>query len=352
MGYSAENIENTERFNLSLTKVEASLREKIRHYLKIAAKIEAYLSRKPSEWGRFQIEFNQEVDNIFRDIMHFEKENHANNSAEKAIKLKKLFINRLRKIFLKGAYNKWSLDKPYGYAGDFRIIDDIYQNVPITTGFNRLFDNYFQMSAISVAVRNRKNDFKRMLVDFINERKNCPLRIMDLASGPCRDIKEILCSNNLENHSVVFDCYDHEPRALQYAQGLLAGFENINFIQENALRIAAVKDITSLIPQKYDFIYSTGLFDYLNHKISLRLIKNLKQLLNDNGILAISNVREKYSNPSMHYMEWVGDWNLVYRCDEEFRSVFLEAGFADNELNVQYEQQGVMQYIIATQRGK
>ena len=46
-------------------------------------------------------------------------------------------------------------------------------------------------------------------------------------------------------------------------------------------------------------------------------------------------------------MEWVGDWNLIYRDDDSFRKIFIESGFKENELDFQYEQQGILQYIIA-----
>ena len=85
---------------------------------------------------------------------------------------------------MRGECINWSFRKPFGYAGDFKIIDMIYLNNPLTSGFERLFDNYFQMSSIAVAVRNRKEDFKRMLLDLIKERNGQKLRIMDLASGP------------------------------------------------------------------------------------------------------------------------------------------------------------------------
>jgi len=47
-------------------------------------------------------------------------------------------------------------------------------------------------------------------------------------------------------------------------------------------------------------------------------------------------------------MEWAGDWNLVYRDEEEFKCIFKEAGFTDDQLKIQYEQQGIMQYMIAS----
>lgn len=327
--------------------MELSLRTKLKLYKRRAFEIESYLSKKPREWGKFQSEFNSEVNSIFRDIMNFEKENFSIGQEEKVYKLKKIFINRIRELFLKGVYNKWSLRKPFGYAGDFKIIDDIYQNRPTTNGFVRLFDNYFQMSAISVAVRNRKEDFKRLITNFINNRQNCNLRVMNLASGSGQELKEILSSDIALYKNTTFDCYDNDERAIKYAKALLIGYSNVNFIKENAMRIAFRKDVYSIIDKKYDFIYATGLFDYFSERVAIALVRNLKKLLSPNGVLSISSVRDKYSNPSVHYMEWVGDWNLVYRDDEEFKKIFLEAGFRDNELRVQYEQQGIMQYIIA-----
>jgi len=333
--------------NFGINEMKGSFRKRIKLYLKRAQEIESYLIQKPKEWGRFQSEFNEKVDEIFRDIMNFEKVNFAAGNEGKVYKLKQMFISRFRALFVRGDYGTWSFRKPYGYAGDFKIIDDIYQNYPVTLGFNRLFDNYFQMSAISVGVRNRKNNFKRIITNFIKKRGNSTIRIMDLASGPCRDIKEILSDNTVYSKKVIFDCYDHDKHAIKYAKKLLKGHTNVNFIQENAVRIALKKDIYKMIDKKYDFIFSTGLFDYCSERISIGIINNLKKLLNPKGILAISDVRDKYSNPSVHFMEWAGDWNLVYRDDDSFRKIFINAGFKEDEMDIQYEQQGIMQYIIA-----
>jgi len=342
--------EDAMTFNLGMNSVEASLRTRIKLYKKRAQEIEHYLLKKPDDWGRFQNEFNAEINGIFRDIMNFEKVNLGKGCEEKVQKLKRIFINKIRGLFLKGVYIGWSLSKPFGYAGDFKIIDYIYQNNPTTTGFDRLFDNYYQMSTICVAVRNRKEDFKRLLSDFINERRNRPLRVMVLASGSCRELKELFITKSLLNEDVIFDCYDNEDKAIEFAKNLLGNVSNVNFIKENALRLAATKDVRSMINKKYDFIYSTGLFDYFNYKISTRLIKNLKKLLKAKGSLAIANVRDKFSNPSVHFMEWVGDWNLIYRTEEEFMKTFLDAGFKEDELKTQYEQQGVMQYVVGSDK--
>ena len=337
---------------LEINKPEPSLRSKLKLYKKRADEIESYLSKKPAEWGKFQSEFNSEVNSIFRDIMNFEKLNFSIGQEEKVYKLKRIFINRIRELFLKGTYNEWSFRKPFGYAGDFKIIDDIYQNNPTTTGFVRLFDNYCMMSAISVAVRNRKEDFKRLLTRFIADRTGYKLRIMNLACGPCRELKEILSSDLDLFVNTTFDCYDQDDRAIKYAKKLLAGHSNINFIRESAIRIAFRNDIFQLIDKKYDLIYATGLFDYFSERVGIALVTNLRKLLNPKGVLAISTMRDKYSNPSVHYMEWVADWNLVYRNEEEFKRIFINAGFVEDELEILYEQQGIMQYMIAIKEGR
>lgn len=330
-----------------MINMEPSLRIKLKKYKKRAAEIENYLSNHPHEWGKFQGELNAEVNMIFRDIMNFEREMLSIGREDKVYKLKQIFIDRIRELFLKGSYNEWSLRKPYGYAGDFKIIDEIYRNSPSTNGFIRLFDNYFQMSAISVSVRNRKEDFKSLISNLIKENSGKRLRIMNLASGPCREIHEILCEGKGMLDNVDVDCYEHDERAIEYAKSLLGSCNNVNFFKENALRIAFRKNIESLIKHKYDLIYSTGLFDYFNERTGVALIKSLKQLMISNGVLAISTMRDRYNNPSVHYMEWVGDWNLVYRDEIEFKRIFGTAGFETEHLEIKYEQQGIMQYIVA-----
>lgn len=327
-----------------------SFRATVKLYLRRAREIENYLLKKPEEWGRFQSEFNSELNGVFRNIMNFEKLHLAKGEEDKVYKMKQLFISKFKEMFARGVYCEWSIRKPYGYAGDFKIIDDIYENSPVTSGFDRLFDNYFQMSAISVAVRNRKDDFKRILSDFIKSKEGQRTAIMNLASGPCREIRELLSENKDACKNVFFDCYDNDEHAIAYSKAALIDHPNICFKKENAIRIAFRKEISTLIDKKYDFIYSTGLFDYFSERVAVLVVSNLKKLLKPDGIMAIANVRDKYSNPSVHFMEWAGDWNLIYRDDDNFRKIFTDAGFKKKDIEIRYEQQGIIQYVIASNK--
>jgi SAM-dependent methyltransferase len=308
----------------------------------------SYLGDHPYEWGKFQSQFNQEINGIFRDLMIFEKENVARSRENRIYKLKQLFVRHFRKEFVKGEFLQWSLMKPLGYPGDYKIIDNIYLNKPRSQGFERLYDNYFQMSTICIAVRNRKEDFKQICLDVIRNKSGTPVKIMDLASGPCRDVSELLSHPVIGSTPVSFHCVDSDEFAIEYARKLVNCHPCVSFRKQNAVRIALKNDIDTEIPDRYDLIFSTGLFDYLDYRISVRLVRNLRKLLKKGGVLAVSDVRDKFSNPSIYFMEWVADWNLIYREDAEFRQTFIDAGFCPSQLTSQYEQQGVMQYIKAS----
>lgn len=323
----------------------AKLRQQIQYYRQKMSTVKKDLLINPGDWGKYQNEFNREVDFFFKKIFDYERL-HSKESA-RVEKLKNFFIKYFRKVFYQGDYSKWTIDKPLGYAGDYKIMEDIYLNSPKTAGYGRLFDNYFQMSAISIAVRNRKEDLKANIRSFVRDCNGRQIRIMNLACGASREIKELFDEDKKLLATVTFDCVDFENKALHYARNLLRDFSNVNFIRENVLRLAITKKVTNLFTNKYQFIYSLGLFDYLNRRTCVKLLKNLKELLYEEGILFIANVRDRYYNPSVFYMEWAGDWDLVYKDDKEFKSLFIEAGFSENKIKRLYEQQGVLQYIKA-----
>jgi len=324
-----------------------SLFSKVKYYLKLSKELQAYLSKYPDHWQKFQEDFNKNVDGIYQEILEFEKTN-MDKSETKVYKLKKIFEKRYRRFFLYGEFIKWSYEKPFGYSGDFKIIDDIYQNHPNTVGFDRLWDNYFQQLAAVKATRERKEDFKKIILDSVKDNHEQNIRIMNLGSGSAREIKELLVSNpGLLFPKVIFDCYDFDINAINYAKKILNKVKNVNLLQKNAIRLALKNDITKEIPWKYALIYSTGLFDYLDERVAIRLISNLKKLLRKNGLIVISNARDKYHNSSAGWMEWVADWNLIYRSREEFKQIFLDAGFLPEKILIVPQRTKVMQYCFA-----
>lgn len=305
------------------------------------------IERDPNGWEKSQVDVDQIIRSVFELCLQFERDNA--DDEDKIYKMKKLFIRQFRPYFRLGKYNRWVMDKPYGYVGDFLIIDEIYRNQAETVGVERCLDNYFLKTEASAATRNRKENFKGYLMELIKGKPNGKIRVMDLAAGPCRDIKELFHDPNGFHASVLVDCIDHDSQAIEYGKNLIRGLaneENINFIQKNAARLALTKNIESMIPWHYDVIFSTGLFDYLDERVVVPLVRNLRKLLNKDGLMIISNYRDRWSNPSRHYMEWGGDWDLIYRTEDEFLGIFTQAGFSKGQLSLKFEPQKIMQYCF------
>ena len=327
--------------------INLNIFSRIKNYRQLSKELQEVLLKNPEDAPKFQEIFNLTVDRIYQDIMDFERANIEKFESD-VYRLRKIFERRYRRYFLYGEYIEWCVKKPFGYSGDFKIIDDIYQNQVRTTGFDGLWDSWFQQLAASNAVRERKEDFKEIILSFIKERGNQNIRIMNLGSGPAREIKELLEADSEKLFSkTTFDCYDFDIRAINYAKELMNNASNVNFFQKSAVRIALKKNIKNEIPWSYDLIYSTGLFDYLDERVAVRLVNNLKKLLKQDGIMAISNFRDKYSNSSSMWMEWIGEWYLIYRTEAEFKQIFCNGGFSSEDIEIIPQKNKVIQYCLA-----
>ena len=67
--------------------------------------------------------------------------------------------------------------------------------------------------------------------------------------------------------------------------------------------------------ESYDLVYCAGLFDYLSQKVCKRLVELFTKLLRPNGMSIVTNVAS--TNPRIGWMEYVVEWNLIYRNDWE-----------------------------------
>jgi SAM-dependent methyltransferase len=177
----------------------------------------------------------------------------------------------------------------------------------------------------------RKDYVKRWLAARISARPEA--RIADIACGPCRLEREMLDAG--EGARAHWTAVDHDPEALNYARRVLGTHaESFEFAQENAVRLARSREVPPLLANA-DYVISLGLFDYLPRNISVGLLRTLRASVRDGGELLIGNYAD--SNPSQTYMDWVGDWPLIYRSRHDFAELFLEAGFDSRDLVVDRE---------------
>lgn len=224
--------------------------------------------------------------------------------------------------------------KPHGYSGDFQIIDSIYC---LSTAVNpklRLWDLFFHSQSAPCAVRNRKNYFHQVLSALPVSVDGTRHRVLNVGSGPARDLREWFTSERPQK--LFFDCVDMDAKAIQYASNLCRPYlQHVEFYHENALRY---------VPSRgYDVVWSAGLFDYVNDKVFVRLLKALLGVVKPGGELVIGNFST--FNPSRDYMEIFGDWHLAHRSREQLLALAERAGAEIQNCSVHWEAEGVNLFL-------
>jgi extracellular factor (EF) 3-hydroxypalmitic acid methyl ester biosynthesis protein len=226
--------------------------------------------------------------------------------------------------------------KPHGYAGDFEIIDRIYQQHTSSDPAHQKWDLYFHSVKATRAVRNRKDYFKQLLQRTLLSKPNAsPINVLNIASGPARDMYEFF-NENPDAHRIVFDCIELDSTAIGHAKALCSDYlSNITFHQRNALRFKP--------SHPYQLIWSAGLFDYFNDKQFKFLLARLYAALAVGGEIVVGNFSDE--NPSRGYMEIVGEWYLNHRSVNELIQLAMESGIPQGQIRVGYEAEKVNLFL-------
>lgn len=237
------------------------------------------------------------------------------------------------KDFLENTIQGYGLRKPFGYAGDFLMIDKIYTFHKSSIEKYQIWDEYFHRQSAPKAVRNRKEYLKKDIKSKIKNKQ--PLNLMNVASGPARDLFELYEENIGLNMNTV--CIDMDEAAIKYAKKLNKKYLNqITFIHKNIFRHSE--------NNKYDVIWSAGLFDYFNDKAFILILKKFKNWLNPDGEIIIGNFNKNH-NPSRDYMELLGEWYLIHRTEIELKELAEKAGYKPENIRIGKEEENVNLFL-------
>ncbi len=247
-------------------------------------------------------------------------------------------LNTIRKAFGKAisaeTLQGFAYTKPHNYPGDFEIIDKIYQEHITSVSELKRWDMFFQAQTAPKAVRNRKTYFKKLLTLLeaqSSEKGNTD--VLNVASGPCRDLSEFFQNGNGE---IYFDCIDSDQNAIDYAKRLCSGFEDqIEFFKANVFKFRTDK--------RYRLIWSAGLFDYFEDKAFIFLLKKLISFLEEDGELVIGNFSDE--NETRAYMEIIGDWNLHYRSESHLIHLTKQCGIPEDQVRIGKEPESVNLFL-------
>jgi extracellular factor (EF) 3-hydroxypalmitic acid methyl ester biosynthesis protein len=225
--------------------------------------------------------------------------------------------------------------KPLGYAGDYLVIDWIYNHKTARSGKGKVFDEMFQNYEAARAVRNRKQYFIDKCATMVNGQPRFDL--LDVGCGPCRDVIEALEATGKRNLFV--KCVDIEPKAIAYAKRLLAKSP-----MKEQVRLECANIFRYKTEDRFDLIWSAGLFDYLNDKTAAFLIKRLWGLLKEGGRIIFGNFG--LDNPTRNGMELVTRWNLIHRSANDLVSICKQSSIDFSEIEIQSEELGINLFCV------
>jgi len=249
-------------------------------------------------------------------------------------------LSGLDEVYLEETIQGRAYRQPRGYAGDFETIDRIHTRAVAADPRAARWDRFFHEQPAPKAVRNRKRYFQR-LVRRAEARVDGPVEVLDLGSGPCRDVREYLDEH--PDSRARFTCVDQDPEAIAYGQALCAPYASrVRFVEGNVLR--------ARLADRYSLVWSAGVLDYLEDRLAVRLLRRILGWAAPDGEVVVGNFAP--SNPSRDYMEVLGRWYLHYRDAVDLFDLAVEAGLDADRVRIGMEPERVNLFLhVLPERG-
>ncbi len=205
-----------------------------------------------------------------------------------------------------------AFEKPRGYAGDAELIDFIYgsRELPQTSSIGAAIYGHMFEAPAAQAVRARRDIMAERLDAIADEIENP--RVLAIACGHLREAQKSRAVAEgrigefvgLDQDRISLELLEKE----QAASGVKPVWGSVKSILKG-----------ETVFEDFDFVYSTGLYDYLPQPVATKLTTKLFGMLKPGGQLMVANFLPGV--PDVGYMETFMGWPLIYRSDEELADV-------------------------------
>jgi extracellular factor (EF) 3-hydroxypalmitic acid methyl ester biosynthesis protein len=241
------------------------------------------------------------------------------------------FVKRqLHSLLLSSPFLLRTYKKPLGYAGDYEMVNMIVRDAREGDSiFAKVVNVWFLHQPPAEAHRNR--------IEYLNDRISevtlkCisagrKARILSLGCGPAGEVQKFIRENHYSN-SAHFTLLDFSEETLANTRVVLEQLQkecgrnaSLQFVKKSVAQIFkdSVGKAAALFRGQYDFVYCAGLFDYLSDAFCQRLSTILYDWVAPGGLFVSTNVDA--SNPRRLTMEYIMEWNLIYRNGAELAAV-------------------------------
>lgn len=271
---------------------------------------------------------------------------------EEIASLKQFSQRHLDDLMLKAPLLHRARTKPLGYPGDFECMNFMYfRPFEGQTLFGKALHMASCASTPAMGVRARKDVIKRHIHALLaNPPQDRPLRIASIASGPAQETYELLHEISPDGPPVEIVLFDQDRLALSFAQRRTLevvrrrGLHNVRlvFLHDSIKRLLTDRGVFGALGP-FDFLFSTGLFDYLKAQTAAILCSNFFANLAPGGQAYVGNMMPW--NPSRWVFEHHLEWTLIYRSHEEMLA-FARAGVPNAQIEIVPDATGLNPFVV------
>lgn len=239
--------------------------------------------------------------------------------------------------------------KPRGYAGDHELLRRIAEGEFCQHPLGRCFDEYFQSQAAPQAVRNRFELAAGWITDVVHRTSPSNCHIASVGSGPAIDVA-LACGRltPAQRSRLHVTLLDVDGEALDAAARRLSDYlaaSQLTLVQSNIFRLAQRPALAAHL-QCCHFILCTGLFDYLPDTTAAPMLGEFWHRLAPGGSAYVFNFAPH--NPTRAYMEWLGNWYLLYRSETALGALVNSAGIPREHWTSGAEPLGIDLFVALT----
>ncbi len=234
---------------------------------------------------------------------------------------------------------------PQGHQGDYKTLEIIYRNAPMSDGIGYYLDKYALSIELAEGVRQRITRLRDLLKRELNARNNP--KVLNLACGSCREVFEL--APEIKASGAKFTCVDLDEDALDFALDRFAhaglSEDQVEIRKYNALRIFDF-ETAEMEFGKQDVIYSVGYFDYLPDDFLIKLFNSLYRLLNPGGKLIAAFKDANHYRPEIYH--WLLNWDgFLQRTEDDIERLFHFTDIPASALSVTRVDSNVVMFYTA-----
>ena len=242
--------------------------------------------------------------------------------------------------------NDRAYTKPFGYSGDYELIDMICTAKPkgdSTLGL--LIDEWVLNLPFARSIRERGSRIARLVSEVKKEwQRVVPMPVVYLAIATSRDVLVLL--DDMQASSITITCIETDPNAIEEPAKEVKSRDreaDVTFVHENVLQINKDNRVF-LSPQKV--ILGSNILDYLEDNGVIEFLDWAYEKLLPDGVVILGQTHE--ASPDCVYLEHILEWSFQCRGQDTLENLFSRSKFGNEQLNIELEPSGVQ--IVASCR--